>query len=94
MLYGLVALVVVTLILVALVIRRELYSMDEWPQMIMTLAEPTQEPAPVPEPEPTDSFQDDRVVTGQLLPVTEYTCRVSDERGNWTGGKKETEGIK
>jgi hypothetical protein len=85
MIYGLFGLVLAILAVIVIAIRRDLAQLDAQARRVAIAApELTLES----EPDPADSFEDDRVVTGQLLPITEQHCRASGGRGKRKDWKK------
>ena len=82
MVYGLFILGAIILIVMAIAIRRDLAQIEVQAKRVAVV------PEAIFEPEPVISFEEDREITGQLLPITEHHCRASGGRGKRKDWKK------
>ena len=76
----------VILVAMVIVIRRYLAQLEAQAKII---AQSVPDTGP---PEPDDSFDDDRIVTGQLVPIGEHHCRASGGRGKRKAWRKTPKG--
>lgn len=74
---------VIILVVIGELIRRDLAWLESHAKVVS---------APEPEPDPVLSFEDDREITGQLLPITEQHCRASGGKGKRKDWKKTPKG--
>ena len=85
MVFSLFILGAVVLVAIVIAIRRDLAQLGAQSKMVIVAA-------PEPEPDLVDSFDDYRIVTGQLLPITEHHCRASGGRGKRKDWRKKPKG--
>jgi hypothetical protein len=89
MIYGLFGLVLAILAVIVIAIRRDLAQLDAQARRVAIAApELTLES----EPDPADSFEDDREITGQLVTIAEYHCQPKRSGGKRKDWRKKPKG--
>jgi len=91
MVFSLFILGAVVLVAIVIAIRRDLAQLETQSKMVIVAA-PEPEPKPELESDPADNFQDERIVTGQLVPIGEHHCRASGGRGKRKAWRKTPKG--
>lgn len=91
MVFSLFILGVVIMVAMVIAIRRDLAQLETQSKMVIVAA-PEPEPKPELESDPADNFQDERIVTGQLVPIGEHHCRASGGRGKRKAWRKTPKG--